>query len=77
MSKVATVSSKYLKTKFRFVKVVFIEAFSFIITHENVSTDRNQRRTHGYTINLVVTLSVKKKMSFSKCDLAKRNGFLS
>ena len=39
----------------------FVLSSSFIITHKKVRKNRSQRRTHGYTINLVVKLMLKRK----------------
>ena len=41
LSKVARMSSTYLKIKFRFVKIIFIRPLTFVKTHEDVSKDRN------------------------------------
>ena len=35
----------------------------FVKTHENISKDRSQRRIHGYSINLIIKLTVKIKVS--------------
>ena len=49
--------------KFRLVKMIFIKPLRFVKTHEDVSKNRSQRRTHGYSTNLVIKLTVKNKMS--------------
>ena len=35
----------------------------FVTTHGNFSKDRSQWRTHGYSIDLIIKLTVKNKMS--------------
>ena len=58
----------------RFVKIIFIKPLRFVNTYGNISKDRIQRRTHGYSINLIIKFTFKKKWV---CDLAKRKSFLS
>ena len=41
LSKAATISSTYLKKKFRFVKIIFITPLRFMKTHRDVSKDRS------------------------------------
>ena len=49
--------------KVRLVKIVFIKPLRFVKTNENIRKDRSQRRTHGYSINLIIKFTVKNKMS--------------
>ena len=53
--------------KLRFVKIIFIKPLRFVKTHEDVSKDRSQRRTHGYSIDLIIKLTVENKMSL-RCN---------
>ena len=52
-----------INLKFRFVKIIFIKSLRFVKTHEDVSEGRSKRRTHGYSINLIIKLTIKNKMS--------------
>ena len=47
--------------------------------HENICKVRSQRRTHGYTINLIKKFAIKKNIvcSKKKGSLPKSNSFLS
>ena len=49
--------------KLRFVKIMFIKPLRFIKAHEDVSKDWSQRRSQGYSIDLIITFTVKNKMS--------------
>ena len=40
-SKAVRMSSTYLKIKFRFVKIILINPFRFVKTHEDISKDRS------------------------------------
>ena len=49
---------------FRFLKIIiFIKPHIFVKTHTDVSKGRSLRRTHGYSIDLIIKLTVKNKMS--------------
>ena len=39
------------------------EILRFVKSHEDISKDRSQRRTHGYSIDLIIKLTAKGKMS--------------
>ena len=45
-----------------FVKNIFIKPLRFVKTHENISNDSSQRRTYGYSINLIIKFTVKRKL---------------
>ena len=49
--------------KVRFMKIIFIEPLRFVKTHENISKNRSQRRTHGYSIDLIIKFTVKNKIN--------------
>ena len=42
---------------------IFIAALRFVKTHEDISKDKSQRRTHGFSINLIIKLTIKNRMS--------------
>ena len=48
--------------KVRFVKIVFIKPLRFVKPHENISKNRSQRSTHGYSISLIIKFTFKNKM---------------
>ena len=52
-SKADKMSSTYLYIKFGFVRII----------NENISKERSQGRIHGYSINLIIKFTIKKKMS--------------
>ena len=74
LSKAARMSSTYLKKKIRFVKIIFIKPLRFVKAHVDLSKDRSSRRTHGYSINLIIKPTVKNKMSL-RCS--EKEKFLS
>ena len=49
-----------IRKKFRFVKI-FIEPVRFVKTHGNISKDRSSRRTHGYSIDLIINITIENK----------------
>ena len=66
---------QYILKKNRFVKIIFIKQLRFVKAHEDVSNEKSWRRTHGYSIDSIIKLSVKNKMSLW-CS-AKEKIFLS
>ena len=44
--------------KFRFVKIIFIWQHKFVKNHEYNSKDRSQKRTHGYSIDLIIKFTL-------------------
>ena len=49
----------------------------FVKAHKDVSKDRSKRRTHGYSINLIIKLTVKNKMSLRCSEKEKFFKFFS
>ena len=62
-SKTARMSSTYLTSNLGLLRLYLFNQVRFVKTHENISKERSQGRTHGYSINLTITFTVKKKMS--------------
>ena len=54
---------QHILNKFRFIKIILIQQLRFVKTHENISKNRSQMRTYGDSINLVIKLTVKNKMT--------------
>ena len=46
-----------------FVKIIFIWSLRFLKIREDISKDKSQSRTYGYSIDLIIKLTIKKKMS--------------
>ena len=46
-----------------FVKIIFIWSLRSLKTHEDISKDKSQSRTYGYSIDLIIKLTIKNKMS--------------
>ena len=49
--------------KYRLRIFAVINPISFMISHENISQDRPQRRAHDHTVNLIKDTSLKIKMT--------------
>ena len=67
----------HILIKFRFVTIIFIKPLRFVKAHKDVGKDRSQRRTHGYSINLIIKLIVKNKMSLRCSEKEKFFKFFS
>ena len=60
LSKAARMSSTYHVS---LLNAIFIKPHRSVKTNGNISKDRSQKRNHGYSINLIIKLTVKNKMS--------------
>ena len=65
---------QHILKKIRFVKIIFIKPLRFVKAHVDLSKDRSSRRTHDYSINLIIKPTVKNKMSL-RCS--EKEKFLS